>query len=84
MYFSHHTGLLNERSFPRVLCRGDSRLPFTVLNTGFAGRGDDLVAHAQGDRAGNRNIYLAPPRRAVHWCEPSTTRGEAGYRAHIT
>ncbi|MEU1167894.1 hypothetical protein ABZ372_49850 [Streptomyces sp. NPDC005921] len=49
--------LLNQRRFPNILYRGDSRLPYDIFTHGFASRGanDDIVSHVQGDRAGNSN-----------------------------
>ncbi|MDX3645494.1 hypothetical protein [Streptomyces sp. MB09-02B] len=53
----HNRDLRDQRKFPDELFRGDSRLPYTVFNTGFFARGgnNNLVAHVQGDRAGNSN-----------------------------
>ncbi|MEU6200891.1 hypothetical protein [Streptomyces sp. NPDC047061] len=53
----HNAQLRTQRYFPGMLYRGDSRTPYTLFNTGFGARGgnNDLVAHVQGDRAGNSN-----------------------------
>ncbi|MFM9591821.1 hypothetical protein ACKI1J_18885 [Streptomyces scabiei] len=53
----HNQNLRDQRHFPDELYRGDSRLPYTVFNSGFFARGgnNNLVAHVQGDRAGNSN-----------------------------
>ncbi|MFC4502611.1 MULTISPECIES: hypothetical protein [Streptomyces] len=53
----HNDDLLNQRSLPPNLFRGDSRLPYDIFTNGFAARGanDNIVSHVQGDRAGNSN-----------------------------
>ncbi|MER5805428.1 hypothetical protein [Streptomyces mirabilis] len=42
---------------PNWVYRGDSRLPYEIFTHGFSARGanEDIVAHVQGDRAGNSN-----------------------------
>ena len=51
----HNDDILAQETFPRTLYRGDSRSPQYIFNHGFASRGTsyDIVAHVQGDRAGN-------------------------------
>ncbi|MFF9778636.1 hypothetical protein ACF1HJ_33940 [Streptomyces sp. NPDC013978] len=63
----HNQNLRDQRRFPNELYRGDSRLPYTVFETGFFARGgnNNLVAHVQGDRAGNSNYISTTGTRSV-------------------
>ncbi|SES50045.1 Pertussis toxin, subunit 1 [Streptomyces sp. yr375] len=47
--------LNNQRAMPNYVYRGDSRDPYGIFQNGMLPRGhnNDVVAHVQGDRAGN-------------------------------